>query len=374
MKKNPLLELERFHQSPWLDFISRSLLDRGEFESMVLKDGIKGITSNPTIFQKSISETGDYDADIFSLYKKFGSDFQKIYEHLAIDDLRRAADILYPVYAKTKFADGYVSLEISPHLAHDTKKSVEEGVRLWHELDRKNAMIKIPGTAQGIKAIEELVAFGINVNVTLLFSVEMYELAALAYLQGLDRRIEAFLPIDSMCSVASFFISRIDTKLDQALNEIIDSTSDEYKKRSAKFLLGKIAIANAKAAYKSFKKLDQEQLSKRLKEKGAHPQKLLWASTGTKNKTYSDVLYVEQLIGCDTINTMPLETFMHFKDHGQVANTLDQNCDQALLEIKTLSSLGIDLKKICNDLTREGIDMFINSYDALLKVLKERAL
>lgn len=350
-----LLEVEKLGQSLWLDYISRPLLDKGELSALIEKDHLKGVTSNPSIFEKAISKTDDYQKAIEKLSETFSAP-KVVYENLAITDIQDACDLFRPTFEETNGSDGFVSLEVSPHLAHDFLKTVEEGQRLWQQVDRPNLMIKVPGTSEGNKAITALISMGINVNVTLLFSVEAYENAALAYLLGLKERSDRGLPLN-VKSVASFFISRIDSKLDALLE----------KAPGGQDLLGKVAIANAKLAYLKFLEIYQSDLGQKMLDKGADYQRLLWASTSTKNKKYSDVLYVESLIGEHTVNTLPLETLISFRDHGHAESTLGENIDDAKETMAKLSDLGINFEKCCDELLDEGIKLFINAFDQLIE-------
>lgn len=350
-----LLEVEKLGQSLWLDYISRPLLDKGELSALIEKDHLKGVTSNPSIFEKAISKTDDYQKAIEKLSETFSAP-KVVYENLAIKDIQDACDLFRPTFEETNGSDGFVSLEVSPHLAHDFLKTVEEGQRLWQQVDRPNLMIKVPGTSEGNKAITALISMGINVNVTLLFSVEAYENAAEAYLLGLKERADRGQHLN-VKSVASFFISRIDSKLDALLE----------KTPGGKDLLGKVAIANAKLAYEKFIEIYQSDLGQKMLDKGADHQRLLWASTSTKNKNYSDVLYVESLIGEHTVNTLPLETLLAFRDHGRAESTLSENIDDAKETMAKLSDLGISFEKCCDELLDEGIKLFINAFDQLIE-------
>lgn len=358
-----LLEVENLGQSIWLDYISRPLLDQGELLSLIKNDHLKGVTSNPSIFEKAISKTNDYDQSIKNLSATGVKDSQDLYEKLAIKDIQDACDLLRPAHEKTKGNDGFACLEVSPHLAFDSDKTIEEGKRLWHAVDRPNLMIKVPGTPEGTVAIRALISQGINVNVTLLFSVDAYEASAWAYLNGLKDRAEKGLAINSVKSVASFFISRIDSKVDALL---------ENQGPKGAELQGKIAIANAKVAYLKFQEIYQSKLAQDLLLKGATFQRLLWASTSTKNKKYPDVLYVQSLIGKDTVNTLPLETLLAFRDHGQARSTLTANIEDAPMTMQKLESLGIDFDKCCQELLDEGITLFVNAFDQLIKSIGQK--
>lgn len=372
MSKNPLIEIAHHGQSIWLDLISRRLLDSGDLERLIHDDQLKGVTSNPSIFEKAIAKTNDYDESIFALTAKENLSVQSLYEQLAIADIKRACDLLRPVYDHSQGRDGYACLEVSPHLAHDAELSIEEGRRLWRQVDRPNLMVKIPGTTPAMTAIRTLISEGINVNVTLLFSVESYRNAAQAFLQGLNDRAEKGLAISSVHSVASFFISRIDSKVDAELSRISQDSTDSSRKQLADSLLGKIAIANAKLAFVSFTEIYRSDLAKRLTQLGAHPQRLLWASTSTKNANFSDILYVETLIGKETVNTLPLETLIAFRDHGHASSSLEQNLAEAESAIAQLKTLGLDFAKMCDELQTEGVELFVKSFDQLLASVEHK--
>lgn len=360
---NPLIELESHGVSIWLDYISTSLLESGELARMINNDHLKGVTSNPSIFNNAIADAHDYDAQIQAMAVQNLSDTE-IYEHLAIKDIQAACDAFLPTYKKDG-NDGFASLEVSPLLAHDSAGSIEEGQRFWRQVNRPNLMIKIPGTDEGMHAIRTLISLGINVNVTLLFSVDAYKKAATAYLLGLSDRREQGLPIDNVRSVASFFISRIDSRIDSEL-ERIEKNQPQLATR-AQALKGCIAIANAQHAYQEYLRIYACEPAKTLLMHGAQPQRLLWASTGTKNTAYSDVMYVESLIADNTVNTLPLATINAFRDHGRIP-TLNNfaNATLANKKITDLEELGIDLQRHLNDLLNEGISLFKDSLRKLL--------
>lgn len=345
--------LEKTGQSIWLDFISRDYIKSGQLKDLVKKYNIMGLTSNPSIFEKAISNSTIYDEDISKLKNK-NLDNKSIYENLAIKDIKDAADILKDTYERTNGCDGFVSLEVSPLLAHDTKKTIEEALRLWQMVDRKNLMIKVPGTLEGMPAIRELIKQGLNINVTLLFSVVLYEKAAFSYLQGLKDRTDMGLAIDHIHSVASFFVSRIDTKIDKLLD------------KSA--LLGKVAILNAYLAYNKSLSIYKSPKALELIDKKANQQRVLWASTGTKNPEYSDCMYVENLVLPNTINTLPLKTIEAFFDHGQM---LSPDVDDQDF-INKLNHLGIDFNKATDELLLEGIELFKNGFLGILKLLESK--
>jgi transaldolase / glucose-6-phosphate isomerase len=353
---NPLQELRRLGQSVWLDYLRRGLVESGELKRLMDEFAVTGITSNPTIFNKAISGSTDYDRALRALVEGGERDARTLFLRLAVEDIAMTADVLRPVYDQTNGGDGFVSLEVSPGLAHDTAGTIAEVRDLWGRLARPNAMIKVPGTVEGAPAVEELTAQGININITLLFDVKAHEAVALAYIKGLERRLDAGQPIDSIASVASFFVSRVDTAVDALLPE----TSP---------LRGKAAIANAKTAYQIFKRLFTGPRWERLAAAGAHVQRPLWASTSTKNPTYSDVLYVEELIGPDTVNTMPESTLRAFADHGRVRPTLEEGVDEAERVIASLAEAGIDLDSVTAKLLEEGVESFAKDYDKLLEAI-----
>jgi len=358
---NALKELSKYGQSFWLDYIRRSLITGGELHRMVEEDGLRGVTSNPTIFQKAIAGSSDYD-DIIRNSVKADShmDVNILFEKLSIEDIQLAADILRPVYEETKGSDGFVSLELSPLLARDTEGSIEEARRLWKIIKRPNVMLKVPATKEGIPVIEKLIEEGINVNVTLLFSLSQYESVAKAYIRGLERCKDP----TKVSSVASFFLSRIDKAVDKKLEEI--GTLEALELR------GKIAVANAKMAYKLFKEIFSGESWASLVKRGARVQRVLWASTGTKNPAYSDVLYVEELIGSDTVNTMPPVTLNAFRDHGRLKLTIEEGQKEAENQFEQLSKLGINLNEITEELQKDGVRAFADSFNQLISTLEEK--
>lgn len=360
MAKNPLKELERFGQSPWFDNISRRLLESGELRRMVEEDGLKGVTSNPTIFEKAIAGTSDYDEALARAAADGTSDPKALYEALALQDIRAAATQLLPVYQRTDGADGYVSLEVSPNLAYDTAGTIEEAERLFTAAGCRNVMIKVPATREGLPAIAHLIGRGINVNVTLIFSVERYREVLQAYLEGLERLRLAGKPLSSVASVASFFVSRIDTAVDLQVG-----------KESP--LAGKAAIANAKAAYQAFQEFFASARFKALLPDGARVQRPLWASTGTKNPAYPDTLYVDELIGRDTVNTIPEATWAAFRDHGRPRASLEKGLSESRAVLEDLRKAGVDLAAITERLEREGVQAFVKSFESLLASVAEKA-
>jgi len=362
---NPLLKLADFGQSYWLDNLTRRMIENGELANRVAKEGLRGVTSNPAIFSKAISQGEEYTAQIRRAAAG-GAAVEAVYEALVTTDIRNACDVLRPVYDQSGGGDGFVSLEVSPHLARDTETSIAEGRRLWRAVDRPNLLIKIPGTAEGVPAIEELLFEGINVNVTLLFSVDSYQAVAEAHMRALERRVVGGLRVEHVASVASFFLSRIDVLVDELLKKRIPAHPD------AKSLLGKAAIANAKLAYRQFKQNVGLARWQALAEKGAHVQRMLWASTSTKNPDYSDVMYVDPLIGPFTINTLPEETIAAFADHGTAANTVEKGMDEADATMRAIADLGIDFAEVTRRLETEGIQKFIDPYDSLMEALAGR--
>ncbi len=359
-----LEQLADLGQSLWLDFIRRSLFTTGELQTLV-EDGLRGVTSNPTIFEKAIVDSEDYDDALRSLAAG-GRSVPEIYEALVLEDIRYAADILEPVYKRTSGLDGYVSLEVNPHLAHDTQGTIAEARRLFAALGRPNVMIKVPATPQGLPAIEALIGQGIHVNVTLIFALDQYQAVMDAYLAGLERLAAGGGDLSRVASVASFFVSRIDTAVDRALATVADG-------RYAASLQGKAAIASAKAAYALFKKLLTTERWQRLAAQGARVQRPLWASTSTKNPAYPDTLYVDNLIGPHTVNTVPPETLVAFRDHGVVAPTLEQGLDEAEAHLAYLARVGIDLAAITQKLLDDGVTAFARSFDSLLTSIREKS-
>jgi len=369
--EGPLWELTRLGQSVWLDYIRRGILDNGELEAMVREKAIRGVTSNPAIFEQAIAQSDDYD-DALREMAANRVDATTAYETLAIEDIQRAADLFRSIYDEAGGHDGFVSLEVSPELAHDTAGTLAEARRLWARVDRPNVMIKVPGTEAGLPAIEELIATGINVNVTLLFSLRGYERVMEAYLSGLERRAEAGEPLDRVASVASFFVSRVDSAVDAELEKKLEQASSENERAEIRGLFGRAAIANAKLAYARFQEIFAEERFGKLAAAGARVQRPLWASTSTKNPDYRDVIYVEELIGPDTVNTMPLATVEAFADHGVARRTLDQDLEGARAELAALETLGIDFDAVTEQLQVEGVDKFVVPFRHLLKCVEEK--
>lgn len=360
-----LAELEKLGQSVWFDFIRRSLITSGELKELIDK-GVRGITSNPAIFEKAIAGSNDYDEDINKLAQSDKS-VDEIYEALAFDDIGRAADLLRETYDTSGGIDGYVSLEVNPHLADETEKTIQEATRLYETLNRPNVMIKVPATAAGLPAITELIGAGMNVNVTLIFGLENYKAVADAYISGLEKlartgpTVTAGHPVNKVASVASFFVSRLDSAIDK-----------ELEKLNQKQLLGKSAIANSKLAYAEFKQIFSGSRWQLLKDAGARVQRVLWASTSAKNPDFADTLYVDELIGPDTVNTIPPATLDSFMDHGRVAETLTKDWEEAREQIAKLAELGIDLQAVTQQLQEDGVVAFAKPFDALLQSIAEK--
>ncbi len=368
---NPLQQLKNFGQSVWYDNIDRSQLVSGQFQSLLDNDGVVGVTANPTIFQKSISHGNAYDEQMTQLISE-GKGVNEIYEAMIIQDIRTVADMLRPIYDRTNMADGYVSLEVSPELAHDTDRTIAEVRRFWKMVDRPNLLIKIPATPEGIPAIQAALTEGINVNITLIFSIQAYREVTEAYLSALEERNASGKDISHIASVASFFVSRVDTLVDKLLDDKIKATADSTEQQKLKMLQGKAAIANARLVYQDFKKIFGTPRFETLKHSGAHVQRPLWASTSTKNPAYRDVLYAEELIGPDTVDTMPLETIENFADHGRVALTIENNIPQAKAELEMLESVGISYNAVTQQLLDEGVQKFADSFHQLFQGIEEK--
>ena len=369
---SPLKELLRFGQSFWLDYIRRDLILSGELRRLIEEDGLRGMTSNPAIFEKAIAGSTDYADAIEALKGRPDLDAKARYEWIAIRDIQDAADLLRPVYDKSNARDGYISLEVSPYLARDTEATLAEARRLWQSVRRPNIMIKVPGTPEGIPAFEQLISEGININVTLLFSQQVYQEVAEAYIRALERGAEK-LELSRMASVASFFISRIDNAVDAELSRRVKAAKNPQEEQKLRSLLGKVAVANGKLAYERYQKLFTGPRWERLRAKGAQTQRVLWASTSTKNPAYSDILYVEELIGPDTVNTMPPATVDAFRDHGHPRQTLTEDLDGARRIMATLADVGISIDVITRQLTEDGVRLFEEAFDQLLRAVEKSA-
>jgi transaldolase len=368
---NPLLQLKDYGQSVWYDNIDRAQLVSGQFKQLVEQGGIVGVTANPTIFEKSISAGHAYDEQINQLIKANKS-VNEIYEALIIQDIRTVADLLQPIYDHTEGKDGYVSLEVSPDLAHDTEGTIKEAARFWKMVDRPNLMIKIPATPEGIPAIYETLRHGINVNVTLIFSIEAYRDVADAYIRALEDRNSEGHDISTLASVASFFVSRVDTLVDKLLEDKIKASSDSAEQQHFKSLEGKAAIANARLVYQDFKSIFGTPRFESLKHAGAHVQRPLWASTSTKNPAYRDVLYAEELVGRDTVDTMPLETIEKFSDHGRVRESINDDIPAAKSTLDELEKIGILYSEVTQQLLDEGVQKFADSFHQLFKGIESK--
>jgi transaldolase len=366
---DPIRELTELGQSLWYDNIERRLLENGELAAMIGAGEIRGMTSNPSIFQKAISESEDYDAELGKLAVE-GLSTEAIYEALAVADIRAAADLFRPVYEDSDGEDGFISLEVSPLLAHDTEGTFEDARRLWARVDRPNLMVKIPATDAGLPAIERSIAAGININVTLIFSRERYQEVMDAYLSGLESRVAKGLPVDRIASVASFFVSRIDSKVDGRLENLLREEGEQAGIVQA--LRGRIAIANARLAYQKFRAVFEGPRFTPLKAAGARVQRPLWASTSTKNPAYPDVLYVEALIGPDTVNTVPPATLQAFKDHGRAEATIEKDLEEAEEAFSGLEQIEIDFEEVTGELEDEGVKAFAESYTSLLETVEKR--
>jgi len=368
---NPLLQLKALGQSVWYDNIDRSQLVSGQFKRLLDEDGICGVTANPTIFEKSISSGHAYDEQINQLIRE-GKSTSEIYEALIIQDIRIVADILRPIYDSANRQDGLVSLEVSPDLAHDTEGTLSEVRRFWKMVDRPNLMIKIPGTPEGIPAVLQALTEGINVNITLIFSISTYRQVAEAFISALEARRAAGEDISHMASVASFFVSRVDTLVDKLLEDKVKATSNTTEQQHLKSLEGKAAIANARLVYQDFKKIFNTPRFAALKQAGAYVQRPLWASTSTKNPAYRDVLYAEELIGPDTVDTMPLETIENFRDHGRVRLSIEDNLEEAHQVLDALEKIGIHYDQVTQQLQDEGVQKFADSFHALFEGIAEK--
>jgi transaldolase / glucose-6-phosphate isomerase len=369
--QNPLKALLTFGQSVWLDYIRRDLLTTGELKRMIENDGLRGMTSNPSIFEKAITGSTLYAQTLKELEQRKDLDAKGRYEQLAIRDIQDAADTFRPVYDQTKFHDGYVSLEVSPYLAHKTEETMAEARRLWKTVSRPNVMIKVPGTPEGIPAIQQLVSEGLNINVTLLFAFDVYVRVAEAFIAGLEQFVKAGGDPSRVASVASFFISRIDTLVDGEIDAKIKAATNPADVAALKNLLGKVAIANGKLTYQRYKQLFSGPKWDVLAAKGAQTQRVLWASTSTKNPAYSDIYYVEELIGKNTVDTIPPATYDAFRDHGKPRNSLEENVQAAQETMQGLEKAGISMKAATDKLTEDGVKQFASAFDTLLAAVAQ---
>ena len=365
-KANPLKELLNYGQSMWLDYIRRDLFTTGKLKQMIAEDGLRGMTSNPAIFEKAIGESSLYDDMLKSLASRGDLDTTARFEQIAIRDIQDAADTLRPVYDSSQFRDGYVSLEVSPYLARKTQETIVEARRLWKAVNRENVMIKIPGTAEGLPAIRTAIGEGININVTLLFAQEVYVKVAEAYIAGLEDLAARGGNLKKEAGVASFFISRIDSLVDGLIDAKLKTTTDSERQALLKSLLGKVAIANGKLTYQRYQKIFSGPRWEALAAKGAQTQRVLWASTSTKNPAYRDVLYAEELIGPDTVDTMPPATIDAFRDHGRVRNSLSEDVPAAQKTMDDLAKVGVSIKEVTDKLTDDGVKLFADAFDKLL--------
>jgi transaldolase/glucose-6-phosphate isomerase len=368
---NPLRALLSYGQSMWLDYIRRDLITSGSLKTMIEEDGLRGMTSNPAIFEKAIAESSLYDDILKSLASRNDLDTTARYEQIAIRDIQGAADLLRPVYESSKFRDGYVSLEVSPLLALKTQESIDEARRLWKAVNRENVMIKIPGTAEGLPAIRQAIGEGINVNVTLLFAQEVYEKVAEAHIAGLEDLAKRGGNLKKIGGVASFFISRIDSLVDSMINDKLKTATDAQQQALLKSLLGKVAIANGKLTYLRYQRIFSGPRWQALAAQGAHTQRVLWASTSTKNPAYRDVMYVEELIGPDTVNTMPPATIEAFRDHGRLRNSLTEDVAGAQNVMDNLARTGISIKEVTTKLTDDGVKLFADAFHKLLAAVEK---
>jgi transaldolase len=369
VKENPLLKLQSFGQSIWMDFIQRQIIRSGKLKKLIEEDGLRGVTSNPAIFEEAIGETDDYGEAIAELARQ-GKETREIYESLAIADIQGAADLFRPTYDRLGGRDGFVSLEVNPHLAHDTQGTIAEARRLWASVGRPNIFIKVPGTREGLPAIRQLIGEGINVNVTLLFGLPRYREVTGAYIGGLKDRLAGGKEIGSVASVASFFLSRIDVLVDPLLERRMKEGSGQAA--AAKDLRGKVAVASAKIAYRMYREIFKDGSFGDLAGRGAQPQRVLWASTSTKNPEYSDVKYVEPLIGPETVNTLPLKTIDAYRDHGNPAPRLEGDVEESRKDLAKLADLGMDIDQLTQQLEDEGVEKFNRPYDKLMKGIEKK--
>jgi transaldolase len=368
-EKNPLHALHEQGQSVWLDYIRRGIIGNGELKSMMAEYDLRGVTSNPSIFEEAMGKSDDYDDELEQLAAD-GVEAGAAFEQMAVKDIQATCDLFRPIYDAAGGHDGFVSLEVSPLLADDAQRTMDEARKLWKLVDRPNLMIKVPGTTAGVPAVETLLSEGLNINITLLFSIQGYEAVMEAYLRGLERCVEEGRPVDRAASVASFFVSRVDASVDAALEKIIEQGGPNAEK--ARSVLGRAAIANAKMAYARFTQVFAGERWERLKAKGARVQRPLWASTSTKNPAYRDTIYVEELVGPETVNTVPLATLKAFADHGEVRRTVDLELDRARSDLATLQELGIDLDEVTETLQVEGVEKFAKAFRQMIETVGEK--
>ncbi len=372
MSANPLKMLRELGQSVWYDYIRRDIYTTGKLEKLIREDGLAGMTSNPTIFQKAIAETELYDEDI-RRFAQEGNKITQIFDRLAVEDVRRAADVFHRVYEETSGDDGFVSIEVGPKLAHDTEATIAEARRLWRECGRENVMVKIPGTKEGVPAIRACLEEGININITLLFSIERYREVMEAFLSAMEERVKSGRPVEKIRSVASFFVSRVDTNADKKLDAIAkDASTSEERRRRAKELRGQLAIANARLAYQAWGEVLGGSRFVALRGKGVRTQRPLWASTSTKDPAYPELYYVEALIAPDTVDTMPPETFDAYRARGNPKVRIHDDLDAARAAFRGLAQVGIDERQIFRELEEDGVKKFSDSFDALMKALAEK--
>jgi transaldolase/glucose-6-phosphate isomerase len=373
---NPLVEVQKFGQSIWYDNIRRGIITSGQLQSMVDDDGLLGITSNPAIFEKAVVGSHDYDQAIKALVGQGVASSVEVYERLAMEDIQWAADVMHPVHERTNGRDGYVSFEVAPSLANDAKGTIEYARRAWATIGRENVLIKVPGTPEGMRAIQTLIGEGISINVTLLFSVDAYEVCAEAYIAGLEKYVQSGRNPGKVASVASFFISRIDTLVDEKLKALADQTADAAKRKQIEGLYGKVAIANGIVAYESYKRIVASDRWNVLASKGAQPQRVLWASTSTKNPAYPKTMYVDDLIAPDTVNTIPEETFVEYRKSGKPHAALVADWPKTLAAaketMKSLEAVGISMKDVTDTLLTEGIKKFIDPFNELIDSIEKK--
>ena len=371
MPENPLKQLKHAGQSVWFDYIRRWEMTSGHLQRLIDEDGLSGVTSNPSIFEKAIADSHDYDEEIEELAIE-GKEAAQIFETLAVEDIQTAADLFLPTYLATDARDGYVSIEVSPALARDTQGTIEEARRLFREVNRRNVLVKVPGTAEGLPAIERLLSEGININITLLFAVERYEQVASAYLAALEKLAADGKPLKTVASVASFFVSRIDTLVDKQLESRLRAAVTAAEAERVAELFGKAAIANAKLAYQRFKEIFEGERFEKLAQKGARVQRMLWASTSTKNPKYPDIRYAAELIGPDTIDTMPASTMDAFRDHGEVRISIEEGLAECGQVMSQLAEVGIDFAAVTHKLEKQGVEAFANDYHKLLDSIEQK--